>query len=504
MAPKLTSSEELFFLRDISQQKAKLLAPAIAYTVVLMIVGTIGNPIAIYIYGWKWKNTTTRVFLLCLAVLDLINCVITMPTEICLMVDFYYFPSGNFCMISRFVTYFINNATSAVFLFIASDRYFRICRPHGWNFSVSTAKMACAVSLGIGTAVSWPAIVIYGNKTVVLSVRGAGANTSEVLNVTGVLCNVKNGLDGGLMSEMFFNYLWCGFIICLIILSFFYILIGRAILKRWRFKKRMHAAKASPQNDKMQMLLVRTKHALRSASSAPPKDEREGVDVTSSFPQRADSRRQLLTPNKQIKSTPINAKEISVIQISTLIDTSDTPNGKRQEVLDQTMDNYKGVNQKNGDGVQKQILEDEFQALVEEKALNSDQQTCIRADSSSDPIGCVQVNCAAVNTWRTKVPRSTLMLFAITAVFILTFLPFLVIISIRQRVGRGFYQSLTACEELLVHIFSRSYLVNNCANPIVYGLVNVQFRTEVKSMFEGLTRGRKSRDVTSVDGGLPS
>lgn len=47
-------------LMSINKQKAALLVPAIIYAAMLLVIGVIGNPIAIYIYGWKWQSTTTR------------------------------------------------------------------------------------------------------------------------------------------------------------------------------------------------------------------------------------------------------------------------------------------------------------------------------------------------------------------------------------------------------------------------------------------------------------
>ncbi|XP_005092271.1 uncharacterized protein LOC101857314 [Aplysia californica] len=81
---------------------------------------------------------------------------------------------------------------------------------------------------------------------------------------------------------------------------------------------------------------------------------------------------------------------------------------------------------------------------------------------------------------RLRPPKSTLMLFAISAVFVLSFVPFLIIMIIRQHVGPLFYPSLSPGAQVVVNVFSRSYLVNNVANPIVYGMCNKQFRDEVR------------------------
>ena len=47
-------------LQRLNEENAELLAPVIAFVLFLMLLGTVGNPVAIYIYGWKWHNTTSR------------------------------------------------------------------------------------------------------------------------------------------------------------------------------------------------------------------------------------------------------------------------------------------------------------------------------------------------------------------------------------------------------------------------------------------------------------
>lgn len=156
------SEDEDQLLRTINDQKANLLLPAILVTVCLMILGLVGNPLAIYIYGWRWKPSSTKVFLFSLAVIDLMNCLITIPTELTIMSNFYNFHSDGLCKVSRFTTYVMNNATSAIFLAIAVDRYIRICHPYRSAVSARRAKIACGIGLMIGLTVSWPALFIYG------------------------------------------------------------------------------------------------------------------------------------------------------------------------------------------------------------------------------------------------------------------------------------------------------------------------------------------------------
>lgn len=329
----------------------------------------------------RWYSTCLfpRVFLFWLAIIDLINCIITMPTEIYAMSNFYYFPNAGFCRMSRFITYVINNTSAVVFIVIAIDRYIRICHPHKQAISVCGARIACFLSAFIGLGVSWPALVLYGSKKIPIP-----STSNKNGFIYAVICDVKNEMDRTPFPFAFFIYLWCAFCVCILILSVLYICIGRVMLRRSR-KKTMKFRLEVSQND-----------------------------------------------------------------------------------------------QNGDDGMQNNDPTMDLTTTLEEPSSGN-----IRCSSN--------FHCSG--SWRNsrmRPPRSTLMLFAITAVFVMSFLPFLIIMTVRQHIGLNFYPSLTPWEQVLVNLFSRSYLVNNCANPIVYGMCNSQFRNQVKKLFHISTIGRDS------------
>ena len=131
----------------------------------------------------------------------------------------------------------------------------------------------------------------------------------------------------------------------------------------------------------------------------------------------------------------------------------------------------------------------------------------IGATQASETSGDGHTRCGGSfsNPRKRRPPKSTLMLFAITVVFLLTFIPFLVIVFIRQLYGANFYPSLNPAEEVFVNILMRSYLVNNVANPIIYGMCNAQFKAEVTKMLKlpkrrppSLSSRNESNDVNEV------
>ncbi|KAL8572160.1 hypothetical protein ACOMHN_057835 [Nucella lapillus] len=74
--------------------------------------------------------------------------------------------------------------------------------------------------------------------------------------------------------------------------------------------------------------------------------------------------------------------------------------------------------------------------------------------------------------------KTTLVAFAVTVVFIVSFLPYLTIMAVRS-VRKNLDHSLTGSAELNVYnIFVRSYFINSASNPIIYGVINARFRGE--------------------------
>lgn len=76
---------------------------------------------------------------------------------------------------------------------------------------------------------------------------------------------------------------------------------------------------------------------------------------------------------------------------------------------------------------------------------------------------------------RTK--QVTFMLFIITVVFILSFIPHLVLMVINSM-NPNFVTDMTPPGIAIYNIFLRSFVINNMANPIIYGFCDKKFRSE--------------------------
>lgn len=89
--------------------------------------------------------------------------------------------------------------------------------------------------------------------------------------------------------------------------------------------------------------------------------------------------------------------------------------------------------------------------------------------------------------------KITLMMMTITVVFIIAYLPF-IIISIMDSMDDEFWKTLTDTESLLVDLLLRLYLINNVANPIIYSFWDNRFRREASLLLKNMLCCLKQQD----------
>ncbi|XP_046546338.1 neuropeptide S receptor-like isoform X2 [Haliotis rubra] len=78
--------------------------------------------------------------------------------------------------------------------------------------------------------------------------------------------------------------------------------------------------------------------------------------------------------------------------------------------------------------------------------------------------------------------KTTLMMFIITAVFILSFVPHLALMTTRA-VQKHTYDHLEGAPLTLYNLFLRTYFINSVSNPIIYGFMSDKFRSQAKIVF---------------------
>ncbi|CAG2230759.1 unnamed protein product [Mytilus edulis] len=144
-----------FYLRMINDKVyEKTLLPSLIYLSILLIIGLPGNLLVSYIYHTKERNiagnTKSRekkssdIFIITLAWLDILNCILSVPMEIYLLRYFVVFDHPWICKLSRYVAMVLNAASSFVLLGIAVDRFIGIKYSQSkYRFTATTATNNC-------------------------------------------------------------------------------------------------------------------------------------------------------------------------------------------------------------------------------------------------------------------------------------------------------------------------------------------------------------------------
>jgi len=160
------------------------LLPSMIYLIVLLCIGLPGNVLVSYIYHTKngshmtgtgkprRKMKSSDIFILALAWLDILNCILSIPVEIYILRYFTQFDYPWICKVSRYASMVFNASSSFVLLGIAVDRFIGIKYSHSkYCFITSTAVKFVIVSVLLAIIFSLPGIALYGTQTLHLKLK---------------------------------------------------------------------------------------------------------------------------------------------------------------------------------------------------------------------------------------------------------------------------------------------------------------------------------------------
>lgn len=425
-------------LEELNKELVKLHIPTLIFIGILVVVGVVGNILVIFVYTRKYGSSTHRCFILSLAGIDIVSCCVGMPLLIFSLLYPYQFTSPEACKILRFLHVFLVCASAFVVLAIASERHRRICSPFSKTISTRKIKIICLVAMGMGVIVAIPAIPLYGPTEVETGVN----------NITGTECFVDSMFENSLFPQIYFSFQLILCIISFLILGIYYFRIGRQIWWHHTFirdntfsSRTRNIISLNQDNIRMDRKSVDESGKRRDSESSPYDI---GVILDPKGIQNEDQKRH---SNVSRSSTSSTVPELDDV------------------VRKPSTENKSHLNTKTS-----------LKALVHNFMASSKRPRASKSNSTTSTVS----NCGGYTNKRTR--EITTMLFIITVVFVLSFVPHLVLMVL-MSIDKKFLDRLNPVEISVFQFFLRTFVINNMANPIIYGFCDPKFRRECQTIF---------------------
>jgi len=263
--------------------------------------------------------------------------------------------------------------------------------------------------------------IVAASLTVLGAVVGGNRSVpTDKEGVEGSNCSYDDDFIGKPITKIYSGILFLIFIVSVILLVVLYSLIGRQVWKHSRF--RFNPAKAEPSSSSSQNPTRST--AMKTVSISSPIKYKVQEEVTSGYCSDAENTKRL-------------DASFSEIEVGLSNDASS------ESILSDLRGSSKQTKPKPKEKKQKQTT---------------------------------------AGGQRQSTSKTTFTLFIITVVFIVSFLPFLILVALWGS-NWQFVNNLSGYSFTVYKMFFHSYHVNNVINCYIYGFCNPRFRKECKQLF---------------------
>ncbi|XP_033726476.1 uncharacterized protein LOC117316095 [Pecten maximus] len=395
-----------------------VLIPSLILTIMMFVIGVPGNLIVFYVYWRRWRKTTSRLFIMALAAFDLCNCV-SMAFEIDIILNVVQYDHPSRCKFARMFTFLMNNASSFTLLVIAIDRFMRICRPLKPAMINVQAKVAIAVAVVMAVVFAFPAAVLYGTQTRIM--KTAFPNVCIKMH----LCLIEDSYTTSKLPLIFTSVLLAGNLAIDVVLIICYICIAYQVIQRGQFNDGCLSKSRQPSI----------------SSTATDHD--------------------VLEPDAIYKPTPI------VLARQGSLASSEVNGGDGTEPA--KADGSKLARNINGS----------TSRSVGGGSINSKPSASFKRSQFKKQRS---MSTQSIESRRAQMYKTTLMLFLVTLLFMVSFIPYCVIVIIRY-IQPNYYDTLTTSGQAIFQFFLRMYLLSCALNPVIYSFMSEQFRKECVMLF---------------------
>ncbi|KAK3087396.1 hypothetical protein FSP39_005409 [Pinctada imbricata] len=445
-------------IEQLNYEKTQRLLPVLIYLILLMSLGIVGNAIVLYVYKFRFKRSSSRAFILCLAILDFITCIFGIPYHLYDIYNPLTYYNVVSCKILSYSMSITLLSSTFVLALISIDRYQKICRPFGKQLSDFGTKKACIAACIVALLIAIPNLIMYGNSTIEL----------DNSNLTGTECFINDDYAGTTESLIYLGMLFLIFNSTTVVLSVLYILIG---CKIWKPGSNMAADDRSSKG-------IFRKGSFRLCGSEP--------DTTNEILSETDDSKS----NTRVKAITFHKDDQNGNQCKMEFESSCDSPIVRNSSLDRSVSRQSSVRGDSKDKHRKsqhhkgQNRQSFFKKRLRHAMSVDDEETSgLRGDGNKNVGKTVSLmSNASLSKRQKRTLRITGMLFMVTLVFVVSFLPHLVILML-EAVKPELFQNMSDRGELIYNFLLRTYFINTMANPIVYTFLDPKFRYETIHLF---------------------
>ena len=423
-------TEEL--LQKLSDERALQLLPVFLFFALVFIIGLFGNSLTVYIYWTKFKATWSRTAIVALGIFDLMSCLIAVPGEVVDLRFSFNYDSDVMCRILRACSTFPSIASGIMLTTVAFDRYRLICTPLKSAASRRGSKKHVLLACGLSLLFTWPAALVYGSMKID---TGVGNVTGRECSTSDLVKNTPFPLVYGLvLSAVFVSA--CGAMIV------FYSLIGRQVYRQGEFRKTL--------------MLMRDRKRKMTQS-----------DLEASLASCPDT-------GHDLSHGDCSEQNCSN---SSAADRSETRKEEAAEVNGEA-----AVSQQQQ---QQQPSSPTATPSSTSPAITSPTPLRRKVTRAPSLLQRLRKKGSADSSDSSRTRKTTLMLCFISFVFILSYLPHLLVKLIRT-LDKEFLKEADPGRLVAYNLCARSYFLNSFANVFIYGFCSLRFRKECSKVLRKL------------------
>lgn len=434
---KMDNRTDEEILVDLNRGNISKYGLALAYCVIVIIAGILGNTASIVFYGFKSHRTTTNILITYLAVTDLIACVAFVDeiVELCLTINF---TDRVGCKFIYFINHWLVIISPCILVVICVDRFRKICRPHLWQFSVTTSRVC------IGGVIVFAFLTSVRDFAIldIVDVNITDPNSGRQIEAHYCTHTREPEFKSLVTISHLLDLLL--FIVVVGTLSVIYSIIAVSLWKHRKIKLKNKLAELHSDHDEGFEESTMTTLESHSVSVEKTK-EQDGNE------QRISNKAEGPTEVEQSVET------LNVVNDNEEVESHVSTKDDNRHVIDVNRDSHITTAAIENPG-----------ALTEERDD--------KIDPRSDHLSVKTKSCIR----HSHVERNvTIMMIVITVASILSFVPYFIVNLTLKRKSNSPEQEF----EVGIQIALRSFILNNAVNPYITGIFNPGFRRFVKKLF---------------------